>query len=98
MRIIADNKTIQLSKLNRFEIDAKDQISSQKWARANNLEVLCCAHSHPLGEYKPSQIDLFFHKSPGLIVISNKSGNLKAWWIKNKFSFHRVKIKISSLT
>ncbi len=98
MSAIADKKTIQLSKLNRFEIDAKDQILSQKWARENNLEVLCCAHSHPIGENKPSQMDLFFHKSPGLIVISNKSGDLKAWWIKNKFSFHRVKIKNFSLT
>ena len=28
---------------NRFEVDAKDQIASQKWARENDLEVLCCA-------------------------------------------------------
>ncbi len=93
MRIIPNKKTIKLSKLNRFEIDAKDQISSQKWARENNLEVLGCAHSHPIGENKPSKMDLFFHKSPGLIVISSKNGDLKAWWIKNKFSFNRVKIK-----
>ena len=98
LRTIPNQKTIKFSKLNRFEIDAKDQISSQKWARENNLEVLCCAHSHPLGENKPSEIDLFFHQSPCLVVISNKNGNLKAWWIKNKFSFHRVKIKNFSLT
>tara|TARA_B100001029_G_scaffold161458_1_gene150209 strand:- start:354 stop:863 length:510 start_codon:yes stop_codon:yes gene_type:complete len=89
--------TLELSKINRFEIDPREQISSQKWARENNLEVLCFAHSHPLGENKPSKIDLLMHKSPGLMVISNKNGNLKAWWIKNKFSFHRVKIKNSSL-
>ena len=98
MRIIPNKKNIQLSKLNRFEIDPQDQISSQKWARENNLEVLCCAHSHPKGENKPSEMDLIFHKSPCLIVISNKNGNLKAWWIKNKFNFHRVKIIIFSLT
>ena len=98
MRIIPNKKNIQLSKLNRFEIDAKDQISSQKWARENNQEVLCCAHSHPVSENKPSPMDLFLHKSPGLIVISNKNGNLKAWWIKNKFSFDRVKIRKFSLT
>ena len=91
-------KKIQLSKKNRFEIDAKDQIAAQKWARENNLEVLCYAHSHPLGENRPSEMDLFLHKSPGLMVISNKDGNLKAWWINNKFSFHSVKIVIFSLT
>tara|TARA_B100000579_G_scaffold332985_1_gene283371 strand:- start:81 stop:593 length:513 start_codon:yes stop_codon:yes gene_type:complete len=93
-----NEKIIQPSTKNRFEIDAKDQIAAQKWARENDLEILCCAHSHPTGENKPSEIDLFLHKSPGLMIISNKNENLKAWWIKNKFSFHRVKIKISSLT
>ena len=91
-------KIIQLSTKNRFEIDTKDQIAAQKWARENDLEILCCAHSHPIGENKPSKIDLFLHESPGLMVISNINGNLKAWWIKNKFSFHRVKIKNFSLT
>ena len=91
-------KNIQLSKRNRFEIDAKDQIECQKWARENNLEILCFAHSHPSGENNPSEMDLFFHQSPGLMVISNKYGELKAWWVQNKLNFHSVKIKISSLT
>ena len=94
----SNQKNIQLSKTNRFEIDAKDQIASQKWARENDLEVLCCAHSHPAGENKPSKIDLFLHQSPGLMVIANKDGDLKAWWIKNKLNFHNVKIEIFSLT
>ncbi len=93
-----NEKIIQSSTKNRFEIDAKDQIAAQKWARENDLEVLCCAHSHPISENKPSKIDMHLHKSPGLMVISNNRGNLKAWWIKNKFSFHRVKIEILSLT
>ena len=96
--ILPNLKHQQLSKINCFEIDSKDLITSQKWARKNHLEVLCCAHSHPLGENKPSEMDLFLHQSPGLMVISNRDGNLKAWWIKNKFSFHRVKIEILSLT
>tara|TARA_Y100001968_G_scaffold132422_1_gene120848 strand:- start:550 stop:1056 length:507 start_codon:yes stop_codon:yes gene_type:complete len=87
-------KNMKLSKKNRFEMDAKDQIASQKWARENDLEVLCCAHSHPLGVNKPSEIDLSLHQSPGLMVISNKDGDLKAWWVKNKLNFHSVKIKI----
>ncbi|MBW3042789.1 M67 family metallopeptidase [Prochlorococcus marinus] len=97
-RTILNQKNIQLSKNNYFEIDPKDQIAAQKWARRNELEVLCCAHSHPLGKNRPSEMDLFWHRSPGLMVISNKDGNLKAWWIKNKFSFHKVKIEIFSLT
>ena len=96
--ILSNQKNIKLSKQNRFEIDAKDQIASQKWARENDLEVLCCAHSHPSGENKPSEIDLLLHQSPGLMVISNKYGDLKAWWIKNKLNFHNVKIEIFSLT
>ena len=95
---LLNEENTTLSRKNRFEIDGKDLISSQKWARKNNLEVLCIAHSHPLGQNRPSKIDLFLHKSPGLMIISNNYGNLKAWWIKNNFSFHRVKIKISSLT
>ena len=86
-------ENMQLSKKNRFEIDPKDQIESQKWARDNNLEILCFAHSHPSGENKPSEMDLFLHQSPGLMIISNKDGDLKAWWIKNKLNFHRVKIE-----
>ena len=93
-----NQKKFPLSTKNRFEIDAENQIAAQKWSRENNFEVLCCAHSHPIGKNRPSQMDLFLHKSPGLMVISNKNGNLKAWWIKNKFSFHRVKIEIFSLT
>ena len=93
-----NQKLIQLSKNNRFEIDAKDQIAAQKWARKNDLEILCFAHSHPIGDNRPSEIDLHLHKSPGLMVISKNNGNLKAWWIKNKYSFHRVKIEIFSLT
>ncbi len=93
-----NQKNIQLSKDNCFEIDAKDQIASQKWARENDLEVLCCAHSHPSGDNKPSEMDLIFHESPGLMVISNKDGDLKAWWIKNELNFHSVKIQFFSLT
>ena len=94
----ADRKSIQLSTKNRFEIDAKDQIAAQKWSRENNLEVLCYAHSHPSSKNIPSKMDLYLHKSPGLMVISNNDGDLKAWWIKNQFSFQRVKIAILSLT
>ena len=93
-----EEKKKKNSKRNRFEIDARDQIEAQKWARENDLEILCYAHSHPLGENIPSKMDLLWHKSPGLMVISNRYGNLKAWWIKNKFNFHKVKIEIFSLT
>ena len=97
-REFSDQKNMPLSKKNHFEIDAKDQIASHKWARENDLEVLCSAHSHPSGENKPSEMDLSLQQSPGLMVISNKDGDLKAWWIKNKLNFHSVKIEIFSLT
>ena len=95
---VSNQKNMQLSNINCFEVDAKDQISSNKWARENDLEVLCFAHSHPSGQNKPSEIDLLLHQSPGLMVISNKYGDLKAWWITNKLNFHNVKIEIFSLT
>ena len=98
LRGFSNQKNMQLSKNNCFEIDAKDQITSHKWARENNLDILCCAHSHPSGGNKPSEMDLFLHQSPGLMVISNKYGDLKAWWIKNKLDFHNVKIQFFSLT
>lgn len=94
----SNQKNMQPTKKHRFEIDAKDQIACNKWARENDLEVLCCAHSHPSDENKPSEMDLLLHQFPGLMVISNKDGDLKAWWIKNKLNFHRVKIQIFSLT
>ena len=95
LRMFSNQEDVQFSKINRFEIDARDQIASQRWARENDLEVLCCAHSHTSGENKPSKMDLSFHQSPGLIVISDKYGDLKAWWIKNKLNFESVKIEIS---
>ena len=98
IRAFSNPKNMQLSKKNRFEIDAKNQIESHKWARENDLEVLCCAHSHPLNKNRPSEMDLLFHQTPGLMVISDKDGDLKAWWIKNKINFHSVKIEIFSLT
>ncbi len=98
IRAVAAQKNMHLSKKNCFEVDAKDQILSNKWARENDLEVLCCAHSHPSDNNKPSEMDLLLHQSPGLMVISNQDGDLKAWWIKNKLNFHSVKIEIFSLT
>ena len=98
IRDFYNQKNMQLSKRNRFEIDSKNLIASQKWARVNDLEILCSAHSHPSGENKPSDMDLLLHQPPGLMVISNKYGDLKAWWIKNKLNFHSVKIEIFSLT
>ena len=98
MHSFSNQENVHYSKMNRFEIDAKDLISSQKWARVHDLEVLCCAHSHPSGENKPSEMDLFFHQSPGLMIISDKYGDLKAWWVKDKLNFQSVKIEIFSLT
>ena len=91
----SSQKNLHLSKINRFEIDAKDQIASQKWARKNDLEVLCCAHSHTSGENKPSKMDLLFHQSPGLMIIADKFGDLKAWWVNNKLNYQSVKINFS---
>ena len=77
---LPNQKRIEVSTKNRFEIDAKDQIAAQKWSRENDLEILCCAHSHPIGENRPSEMDLFLihhaFKLPSLFEIIISPGDL----------------------
>ncbi|ABX09619.1 M67 family metallopeptidase [Prochlorococcus marinus] len=69
------------SKTNRFAIDPKEQISAQKWARKKNLSLLGSAHSHSYSCANPSRLDLSWNFSPGLMIIVDGSGVIRAWWI-----------------
>lgn len=73
------NKTF--SKKNHFLIDPKEQIAAQKWARARNLAVVGSAHSHPASSSEPSLTDIEWNFSPGLMIIVNGKGTIKAWWL-----------------
>ncbi len=87
-----------LSKSNRFTIDPREQIAAQRWARGKDYQVLGSAHSHPEGGNKPSKVDLACHIGPGLIIIINKNGFPKAWWISNEKRFQQVAITNLSLS
>tara|TARA_B100000131_G_scaffold319314_1_gene364956 strand:+ start:517 stop:1017 length:501 start_codon:yes stop_codon:yes gene_type:complete len=71
------------SKKNRFTIDHNEQLIAQKWARERKLSILGSAHSHLSNFSIPSAIDLEWNFSTSLMMIVNKDGLLRAWWIKN---------------
>ncbi len=83
---------VHLSKLNRFALDPKEQLKAQKWARANYLQVLGVAHSHPDGDAVPSLIDLKWGLSPGLMLILDKYGTMGAWWKSDEKRLRAVSI------
>ena len=80
------------SKRNHFAIDPKEQISAQKWARSKNWVVLGSAHSHPDSDPIPSAIDLEWSFSPRLMIILDKLGEIRAWWIKDSKHFHQLEV------
>lgn len=76
----ARNDQSVFSRENRFALDPKDQLLAQRWARENRLQVLGVAHSHPQGDPMPSDSDLRWGMSPGLMVIVSKTEEVRAWW------------------
>ena len=74
-------KLSNCSKQNRFQIDPREQIYAQKWARARNLKILGSAHSHPFTDAVPSVIDISMNSSSNLIIIIGNSEEMRAWWI-----------------
>ncbi len=81
------------SKENRFAIDPTEQLAAQRWAREGGYEVLGSAHSHPnTKDIRPSEVDLMWSTPPCLMVIVNKNGCMKAWWIENNKRLQEIKI------
>ncbi len=70
----------KLTRENRFALDPREQLLAQRWARANNLEIIGTAHSHPEGDAYVSDTDLRWGMSPGLMVIVAKNQLVRAWW------------------
>ena len=84
----------KFSKENRFALNPKDQFDAQRWARKNHLEVLGVAHSHPKGDARPSEADLRWGMSPGLMVIVSNTEEVRAWWQSSVLEkkFHELEL------
>ena len=68
----------------RFAIDPREQLQAQKWGRAQGLELLGSAHSHPTSGPVPSDTDRSLCGVSTLMVIlgaQNLGGELVAWWL-----------------
>tara|TARA_Y100001968_G_scaffold151692_1_gene138796 strand:- start:457 stop:966 length:510 start_codon:yes stop_codon:yes gene_type:complete len=69
------------AKSNHFLLDPREQLHAQKWSRSRNLEILGSAHSHPFGETRPSNLDLYMVHSSQLMIIMNQRRDIQAWWL-----------------
>jgi proteasome lid subunit RPN8/RPN11 len=72
----------------RFQLDPREQLQAQRWARRRGLEVLGAAHSHPTSAPTPSSTDLALTTGPTLMLILGQDaagtpadGVLGCWWI-----------------
>ena len=68
----------------RFAIDPREQLQAQKWGRAQGLELLGSAHSHPTSGAVPSGTDRSLCGMSTLMVILGAQylgGELVAWWL-----------------
>ena len=66
----------------RFELDPREQIAAQRWARSNALNVLGSAHSHPGASVEPSRRDRLWAVSSGLMLIIGNNEAIAAWWLE----------------
>lgn len=71
----------------RFELDPREQIAAQRWARAKALRVLGSAHSHPGASVVPSRRDRLWAGSSGLMMIMGINDVLAAWWLEVEAPF-----------
>lgn len=68
----------------RFQLDPREQLLAQRWARQHDLQVLGAAHSHPSSGAEPSATDLALACGPSLMLIRSGLGGpraLRAWWL-----------------
>ena len=66
----------------RFELDPREQIAAQRWARSRSLNVLGSAHSHPTASVVPSRRDRLWAGSSGLMLIMGSNQALAAWLLE----------------
>lgn len=81
-----------------FTMDPKEQFDAFKDAKANNLSLLVCYHSHPESPARPSEEDIRLAYDPNInyTILSLQERNapvMKAFWIKNgQVSHEEIKI------
>ena len=69
----------------QFQLDAREQLHAQRWARLHGLQVIGAAHSHPSSPAVPSKSDRTLCLGPTLILIRTglERGQkaFRAWWL-----------------
>ena len=69
----------------RFQLDPREQLLAQRWARQRGLQVLGSAHSHPSSPAVPSATDRRLCLGPTLMLIrsglNTTTSALRAWWL-----------------
>ena len=69
----------------RFQLDPREQLLAQRWARQRQLQVLGAAHSHPSSAAIPSATDRALCLGPTLMLIRSGllsgSAAFRAWWL-----------------
>ncbi|APD48315.1 M67 family metallopeptidase [Synechococcus sp. CS-602] len=80
----------------RFAVDPREQLLSQKWGRRHGWQLIGTAHSHPLGEALPSDLDRSLAFPPALMLIASglvagpgraegrgrsTATTIRAWWL-----------------
>ena len=84
------------NKRKRFEIDPLEYLQAEKYAMANNLELLGIYHSHPDHPAVPSEHDL--KQAAGYfsyIIVSvrkNKINNIRSWQLNDQHEFEEEEI------
>lgn len=94
------DKNLDKSRLNdRFELDPRDFMLADNWARENKLQILGIYHSHPDHPSSPSETDREV-ASPywGYIIFSivdGKYDNARIWYIdESDYRFEEKNIEI----
>ena len=70
----------------RFQLDPREQLLAQRWAREKELHVIGAAHSHPSSPAIPSATDLEHCFGPTLMLIRSglEQNPWRAWWISGE--------------
>ena len=75
----------ETERTHRFQLDPREQLLAQRWARQRELQVLGAAHSHPSSAASPSPTDLKLCLGPCLMLIHSGMPQSErpwgAWWI-----------------
>ena len=67
----------------RFQLDPREQLLAQRWARQRNMLVLGSGHSHPRSAAIPSDTDLELAFTPALQLILSplEAWQPACWWL-----------------